>query len=104
MQQTRWFCSSCEREWLYAYRWEPAQGCPACQSPEIELRTYTPEFAGADLPRDGTAAPAEVVDTSEAITAPPLVLTNDAIVETSVSPVVYAPRARREFDAMPELW
>lgn len=51
MTQTRWFCIDCQREWVYAHHWDTA-ACPLCLSPKIEQRTYTPAFAGSDIPRD----------------------------------------------------
>lgn len=54
MTQIRWYCRACTREWVYAYHWTPAQGCPACRSAAIEQVTYQPVFLGADIPRDGT--------------------------------------------------
>jgi hypothetical protein len=57
MTTTRWFCDACLREWLYAYRWTPSQGCPTCQSADIREVTYQPAFVGADLPRDASGRP-----------------------------------------------
>lgn len=49
--QTRWLCGACGREWVFAYGWTDAQGCPACHSAAITQQTYLPEFPGADVPR-----------------------------------------------------
>lgn len=63
MKQRRWFCSVCQREWLYAHGWDESQGCPACHSPRIERLTYTPTIRGLDLPRDVSLGQA-VIDTA----------------------------------------
>jgi len=52
MTQTRWFCSTCKREWVHARHWLPQEGCPGCRSAAIQPVTYTPVFPGADIPRD----------------------------------------------------
>ena len=68
MTQQRWFCAACSREWVHGgagtlsarrvvggpprYEgryWEPALGCPACQSQQIELKVYSAAFPGADF-------------------------------------------------------
>lgn len=64
MTQTRWFCASCQREWVSGpnhtvFRcggtvpWTADLGCPVCESAAIERLTYTPAFLGGDLPRGG---------------------------------------------------
>jgi hypothetical protein len=81
MASRRWFCGACLREWVFAYRWSPEQGCPACHSANIGEVEYRPAFVGADLSRDDqgypthvdTVAPPRWVDVPPA----PLVLTEE---------------------------
>lgn len=82
-RQTRWLCDGCQREWAVhsqeqgyasgaleidysikpvpqAVPWNPAHGCPICQSPAIRLVTFTPTFQGGDIPRVPSAAQSPV--------------------------------------------
>lgn len=65
-EQKRWFCRSCEREWLDvvapgAMAWSPEMGCRVCGSDQIALVSYQPKFPGADIPRK--SEPVQTLDT-----------------------------------------
>lgn len=62
-KQTRWMCGGCKREWQYARvfiigngnrKWEEGEPCPTCGYHTVNKCEYVPEFAGADVPRDGS--------------------------------------------------
>lgn len=48
MQQSRYVCHECHRQWAYAHNWRLGDNCPACGSQSPTLETYTPAFPGAD--------------------------------------------------------
>lgn len=87
-QYTRWFCAGCEREWRQdldnelshsdGWHWTPEMGCLICKSVAIREVQYTPEFPGADIPRD------------QPVTMPPPVMpyrrTNQTLAMSSASP------------------
>ncbi len=108
MTQTRWFCETCAREWLYAYRWEPAQGCPGCHSSQIRQVRYTPAFAGADIPRETIAAPAvaapRVVDAAPTPLPAQVAAAQDTMeIAQAHNPLVTAnPRRSSDAHAIPE--
>lgn len=51
MEQTRWLCDVCAREWLYAHDWTPEMGCPGCHASRIQAVRYRPAFRGGDIVR-----------------------------------------------------
>lgn len=82
-KQIRWFCDGCKRQWAIHSReqgyasgaleidysikpvpqavpWDPAHGCPFCQSPAIRLVAFTPAFPGGDISLESLAEPLPV--------------------------------------------
>jgi len=72
MEQRRWICRNCNREWVWAHDWDEANGCPVCQGIEkregadVERVVYSAAFPGSDVPR-GDATP--VINTPEELIA-----------------------------------
>lgn len=99
MKQKRWFCSVCQREWLYAHAWDESHGCPVCHSPRIERLTYTPEVRGLDLPRDVLLGQAVINTAILDMQSPSEDL--QARVERIDNPILT--REKKSLEAMPEL-
>ena len=78
MLAKRWLCNMCQREWVYARDWTPADGCPGCRSPYVRVVTFTAPFAGGDIPRlsPGGESPRAIGSAEPLIdsTPPPLAL------------------------------
>jgi len=77
MKQKRWFCHTCQREWLDNKNaagvdppWTSKDGCPGCRSAQIREIEYQAPFPGGDIPRADVIV-AEATEASTVPTQPP---------------------------------
>lgn len=85
MRQTRYFCRTCQIEFVdggwvlinnQGSRWTPTDGCVRCHS-AVEKVTFTPAVPGLDIPRDSLTSPTVTVQQATSSEVPMPMRAND---------------------------